>query len=148
MSEGDSELIITSFVHPTNSNIEVFTTSNVNTGDIVDFIEIDWDLNEAQITNVYWEEKEVSDLSVEGIEFSQGEDFIDIALAQAEEQQSYQINSRVRGFGWTCGPVVESPGGNFRTCCHRIFWRRTQPCNQYGAGHLPGKNPRIVSISQ
>jgi PBP1b-binding outer membrane lipoprotein LpoB len=148
VNEDDELIIISSYQSPINSNIEIFATSNKQTGDIIDHVQLNWETQIAEITDVYWGDIETSDLSVEGIEFIQGDDFIQAAFDQSQEQQNVVAKSRVRGFGWTCGPVVDLPGGSFRTCCHRIFWRRTQPCNQYGSGSLPGRNARIVNISQ
>lgn len=132
-----------------NTDLEVYATSNLSTGNIIHAIEINWATNEWNMTDVYWNEVETGLLDADGVEINQGDDLIDIAeINSAAEQQNYEPKFRVRGFGWTCGPIVESPGGNYRTCCHRLFWRRTKPCDQYGTGNLPGSNPRIISINR
>ncbi|PQJ31051.1 hypothetical protein BST92_03525 [Nonlabens arenilitoris] len=132
-----------------NTQLELFATINLTSGNIIHAIEIDWSANTWNMKDVYWNEIESGLLNADGFEINQGDDLISIAeINSAAEQQNYTTNSRVRGFGWTCGPVVESPGGNYRTCCHRLFWRRTKPCDQYGTGALPGRNPRIISVNR
>lgn len=132
-----------------NTQLELFATINLESGNIIHAIEIDWTSNSWTINEVYWNETENGSLTADGIDISQGDDLISIAQSNsAAEQQNYAPKFRVRGFGWTCGPVVESLGGNYRTCCHRLFWRRTKPCDQYGTGSLPGRNPRIISVNR
>lgn len=146
LDDENNAITLTSFIDPDELGNEIFTVSNKDTGEIVDFIYIDWNEGTIELTDAVTDEQEIHSLGGPSVEIEEGSDFMDITIAESNNSQTTTYGNGPRGFGWTCGPVVDLLGGSFRTCCHRIFWQLTQGFDQYGTGDLPGSNPKLVSI--
>lgn len=145
VDEYDNSFFLSKFEISGISDSELFATIDTESNSIKLFIEINWSEGYASMTDVYWNQTETFVID-ENSEIIQGVDLMAAAQQGSTNSQTTASKFRNRGFGWTCGPVVDLPGGSFRTCCHRLFWRTTKPCDQYGSDKLPGRNPRIVSL--
>lgn len=149
IDEQDHPFFLSKYEVSSLSNSELFATVDIETNSIKLFIEVNWSLGYASITDVYWHQTETFVLGSEN-DITQELDLMEVAQQGSLEAQAIEPKFRNRGFGWTCGDTFSlSPDGGgqlYRTCCHRLFWRLTQDCKQSPSDELPGRNPRIVSL--
>jgi hypothetical protein len=99
LDEEGNPITLTSFEDPEKIGNEIFTVSNKNSGERIDFIGMDWNQGTIELTSVQDDEMEIHSLSDPEVEIEQGDVFLQISIGSSNDQQQLVTNVRFRGFG-------------------------------------------------